>query len=322
VWVERPGAALRPTPQAGDDVLGLNLTRGCVHRCGFCSVRAAPSYPGDDFVYLYADTAEQLATELAARHRRPRAVLLCPAADPFPPVVEVQAEAGRAVEVIAKHGVEAWLMTRGLIRPAVRELLAVYRRHVRVTVPFVTVRRDWQRLLEPWAAPPRLRLRQLSTLRELGIAAQVTLEPLLPELTDTPENLDSLLRALAAAGVRHVTAGYAFVREGIAENLRKDLDRHGWAEPVLAAYEGGPVLTAAGLAPARYLPRPRRQRGYAALMALAATHGISVSVSRLTNPDFAVPSDPGPPRPRQRLLSLFLQSAGRDEPSPEAAGRD
>jgi hypothetical protein len=52
-------------------------------------------------------------------------------------------------------------------------------------------------------------------------------------------------------------------------------------------------LTAGPIAPARYLPKARRQRGYAALVALAAGHGIGVSVSGTTNPDFRSPRPAG-----------------------------
>jgi DNA repair photolyase len=315
---ERSGSLLHATPLAGDGVLGLNLTRGCAHRCGFCSVRASPSYPGNEVLYLYVDTADRLHTELSTSHPKPRAVFLSPATDPFPPLAEVQSEAARVVATLARHGVEAWLMTRGLIRPALLEAIGAHPSLVRVTIPFTTMRRDLQRVLEPWTAPPRLRLRQVESLQQLGVAVQVSLEPLLPGLTDTPENLSTLLKALALAGVRHVTAGYLFLREGIADNLRADLESHGWADTVLTPFEGGPILAAPGLAPARYLPRTQRQRGYARLMSLAAVHGISVSVSRLLNPDFVAPPAPGP---RQRLLPMFLKAVREGEISRGPLGR-
>jgi hypothetical protein len=46
------------------------------------------------------------------------------------------------------------------------------------------------------------------------------------------------------------------------------------------------MLASDGVAFARYLPKFRRQRGYAFLSALASRYGISVQVSALTNPDF------------------------------------
>jgi len=281
------GPLLHPGPIAGNGaVLSLNLAQGCAHRCAFCSARAYPSYPGDDRVILGTDTAEQLQAELSQRPGKPRAVYLSPSTDPFMPLAEVQAETLRVVEVLAEQGIEAWLMTRGFIRPAALEVLAKHRQHVKVTVGLTTVDRGVQRILEPLGAPPRLRLRQIALLRERGISVQVESAPLVPGLTDTRDNLTALLESLARVGVRHVTAGYLFLRSVIRDHLARVLADHGWNEMVLDEFKGGPVLSLPGIAPARYLPRARRQRGYAAFKALAAAVGISVSICSLTNPDF------------------------------------
>jgi hypothetical protein len=285
VFGRRPGPALHAAGLADDGVLGLNLTRGCFHR-------------RDNQIVLYTDTADRLAVELAGKILRPRAVIVGPAADPFPPLDAVQAEAARVVRVLAAHGVEAWLLTRGLIRAAALEALAACRARVKVTVALTTCDRAVQRALEPGAAPPRLRLRQIARLRRLGVPVQAALDPLLPGVTDTRDNLAAVLRELAAAGVRHVTAGYLPLRAHAAA------DPPGVTDAVRQAYEGGPML-----AGARYLPRARRQRGYATLMALGAAHGITVGVSRLTNPDFAAPPARPEPGRARRLLPLFLAAA-------------
>ena len=54
-----------------------------------------------------------------------------------------------------------------------------------------------------------------------------------------------------------------FVRSGIQENLSQALDSHGWGDGVREEFVGGPVLTAGNILAARYLPRHRRQQGYA-----------------------------------------------------------
>jgi hypothetical protein len=104
-----------------------------------------------------------------------------------------------------------------------------------------------------------------------------------------------------------VTAGYLFVRQGIQRNLLRDLRPHGWDEVVLPEFHKGPVLGGETIAPARYLPKARRQRGYSTLMALASRLGVRVSVSGLTNPDFQSPPPrlPMPIEARQMLLPMF-----------------
>jgi DNA repair photolyase len=287
-------------------VLSLNLTQGCAHRCPFCFARAYPSYPGDDVVYLFQDTARRLDGELNRRTKLPRAVYISPSTDPFPPLPAVQAETARVVEVLAAHGVDAWLMTRGYIRPSALRILEAHREHVQVTFGLTTLDRGRRRLLEPLAAPSRLRLRQIAQLRRLGIAVRVAVEPLIPGLTDSRTNLTALLEALAGAGIQHITTGYLFLRPAIEDNLVRVLEPQGLAEPLLAAFTGGPVLSMGTIAAARYLPKPRRQRGYAALMALAAGFGITVSVSGTSNPDFQTPRRAAEPAAaRQRLLPRF-----------------
>src|SRR4051794_23821581 len=275
-WRDRRGPALHLSPFGdGEEVLSLNLATGCVHRCAFCSVRAYPSYPGDGVLHLFRDTADCLDKELSARRTKPRAVYVSPSTDPFPPINEVQAEAARVATVLARHGVEAWFMTRGYLRPSALATLALHREFVKVTVGITTLERSWQRVLEPLAAPPRLRLRQVAELRRLGISVQVGVEPLVHGLTDTRANLEELLDALAAAGVRHVSAGYLFLRQGIREHLEQALAPFGW-DHLLQLHASGPTLQHDHVAPARYLPKPLRQRGYAALMSLAAGFGITV----------------------------------------------
>jgi DNA repair photolyase len=137
-------------------------------------------------------------------------------------------------------------------------------------------------------------------LREHGVRVRVELAPLVPGLTDTRDNLRPVLEALAAVGVRQVTAGYLSLRPGTPANLHAAL--HGAEATVLAQYAGGPMLrTEGGLA--RHLPKARRQRGYAALMALAAEHAVGVSVCSLTNPDFGTPRPTGEMGPRLGLLA-------------------
>lgn len=288
--------------------MSLNIAQGCAHRCAFCFARAYPSYPGDEVVYLFDDTPQRLAAELKSRRNRPRAVYISPSTDPFMPLAEVQAETAAVVDVLAEHGIEAWLMTRGFIRPAILRRLAAHRAHVQVTVGLTTLDRRLQRLLEPLAAPPRLRLRQIAQLREQGIAVQVELAPLVPGVTDGRENLEPLLEALARCGIRRVMTGYLFLRPAIGEQLVGALGPCGLDEPVLSAFESGPILQDGAIAAARYLPKVRRQRGYAAVMALASRHGITVTVSGLTNPDFRAPPPAPDPPPQQRLLPQFAGS--------------
>jgi DNA repair photolyase len=287
IWKVRQGPLLVPLPFADPErLLGLNLAQGCAHGCPFCISRAYSSFPGDKFLYLFRDSAQQLKDELSQRGSALRAVFLSPSTDPFPPIAEVQTEAAKVVDVLAAHQVQPWLMTRGLIRPMAARRLVANRAQVKLTVAMTTMDRRLQRLLEPLAAPPRLRLGQIARLRQAGVSVHVAVEPLVPGVTDSRSNLVQLLDALSSVGVREITAGYMFLRSGIRDQWFEALRPLGLDRPVSSEFQNGPYLKSPASPPAQYLPKYRRQRGYAILMALAAERGITVRISALANPDF------------------------------------
>jgi DNA repair photolyase len=283
--VPRHGPVLQRSPLTPDpDVLALDIASGCAQGCIFCSTRAHAPSPAGDRVLLYSDTAQQLRDELASRVAFPRAVYLCPTTDPFMPLSAVQTAAAEVVAVLAQHRIEAWLMTRGYIRADVQKVLSRYAAFVKVTVAVTTLDPSLSRQMEPLGASPRMRLRLIRRLQAQGVPVRVALEPLLPELTDTRENLEPILQALAELGIRRISTSYAFLRPRITEGLRDALN--GTADQVLSAYTTGPTLRCGALAAARFLPKIRRQHGYASVMALAAQFGMTVAVNGVTNPDF------------------------------------
>jgi DNA repair photolyase len=171
--------------------------------------------------------------------------------------------------------------------------------------------RALQRNLEPLTAPPNLRLKQIARLTALRIPVQVTLAPLLPGLTDTRSNLTGIFESLASVGVRHVSAGYLVLRPTMHCFLTQALQAQGGDNSVLHTYGiARSTLTSHHSPTHRYLPKARRQRGYAALMALAADFGISVSVCGITNPDFQAPRKPAATSAPRRPV-LFVMSGGQ-----------
>jgi hypothetical protein len=83
-----------------------------------------------------------------------------------------------------------------------------------------------------------------------------------------------------------VTVGYLVLRQRNEQHLQSILRPQGLDTMVREEYTRGPIMgNGRGIA-GRYLPRARRQHGYAALMSMAAGLGLRVTVNALTNPDF------------------------------------
>ncbi|MFL5339424.1 MAG: SPL family radical SAM protein [Gemmataceae bacterium] len=267
------------------DVWSLEIVRGCSFGIVYMAGEREP-------VSLAEGAAEQLDKELAYRREKPRVVQLGRHSDPLQPLPDVQAEVGRVVEVLARRGVVAWLCTRGMALPALREILIEQRRLVRVSVSLLTLEQDVQRVVEPNAPTTEQRLRQLADFRRLQIPVEVNLDPLLPGLTDTRASLEPMLERLADLGVERVTAGYLVLRPGVKECIRQVLEPAGWSELVVSAYFDGQALRDGPNPPAVFLSKFKRQRGYASLMSLAAGFGLEARLSGAANPDFRPPRRP------------------------------
>src|SRR5207302_8020769 len=82
------------------------------------------------------------------------------------------------------------------------DLLRRIARHnqISVHISLITIDRELARRLEPRAPTPDARLRALARLREYGIEAGINVMPVLPGITDRPDQLDPLIKATAGAG--------------------------------------------------------------------------------------------------------------------------
>src|SRR5579859_6168679 len=67
----------------------------------------------DEAILPIEGLADELAAELEFRSEHPQIVLIGPHPDPLLPLPDVQSEIARVVEVLASHGIVAWLSTRG-----------------------------------------------------------------------------------------------------------------------------------------------------------------------------------------------------------------
>lgn len=298
IAVGRRGPVLRRSPTA-EGVYGLDLTAGCLHGCAYCHIRGARSYPGEDRVYFDPRSAELLPAALERLGEGVRRVVLSPSSDPLPPDRAVRAEAVRVVQVLLRQGIDVFLMTRGRVPRGLIRALSAHPGRATVAVGMLSLNRVLVRALEPRAASPRGRLRDLGRLVEAGVDVEARIEPILPGLTDTRENLLPMLRDLARAGVRRVVAHHLFLLPAMAASLSDALAPLGWSERGRDDFEGGPVHPIGSIGSAKLYPRDLRREGLARLVAWGAECGLTVTTGSSQNPDLPRPPDARRPEPRR-----------------------
>jgi DNA repair photolyase len=241
--IEPCKSALNPVKGMGFK-WSLNPYMGCVHRCTFCYVRHfehRADRPSDErygsSIRVKANVAEVLHLELTRKSWQREQVVLGAATDPYQPA-EARFRLTRACIVeLAKAWTPLSIITRGPLAVRDVDVLQEASEHVDVNVTFSipTLDEEVWRKTEPGTAPPRSRLEAVRRLSDAGIDVGVGMAPILPGLSDRPEQLEAVVRAARQAGATGIWANVLFLRPGTREHFLEALARD-WPEE-LPRYE-------------------------------------------------------------------------------------
>ncbi len=190
---------------------GMNLYRGCQHRCIYCDSRSL-CYGNDRFdedVLVKRNAIDVLRDELR-RKRRGGVVGTGSMNDPYMPVEASEHLTERALAALAEFGFGVHVVTKSmLVLRDIAALQKIARRSVAaVSLTITTVDDDLARRIEPGAPPPSERFRALRELAGAGIETRVALMPVLPFLEDSWENVRAIVERAADAGAQAIVASF------------------------------------------------------------------------------------------------------------------
>ena len=199
----------------------INPYRGCEFACKYCYARYTHEFmemrDGVDFeqkIYVKQHAANLLRQELR-RVKDGEEIAIGTATDPYQPA-ERKFEVTRAiVEELSRHeGLEIGIITKSnlVLRDLelLRKIAAGNQLFVNLTI--TTLDANLARILEPRAPRPDLRLDAVRSLNEAGVNAGVSCAPVIPGITDSPKDLEKLVRAVAEAGGKYIFANPLFLK--------------------------------------------------------------------------------------------------------------
>lgn len=199
----------------------INPYRGCEFGCRYCYARYTHEFmemrDGMDFeqkIYVKQHAADLLRHELR-RVKPGESIALGTATDPYQPA-ERRYEVTRAIlEEFARHrGFELGIVTKSNLVARDLDVLEQIDRgnQLSIHVTVTTLDTNLARILEPRAPRPDLRLEAVRLLRQAGLHVGVSCCPVIPGITDAPQQIEAVIRAAAEAGADHLFANPLFLK--------------------------------------------------------------------------------------------------------------
>lgn len=198
----------------------MNLYRGCCHGCIYCDSRSE-CYRITDFDTVRAKkNAPEILRDELRRKVRSGVIGMGSMSDPYNPNEATERLTEKALMLIDAFEFGVTVDTKSAL---ITRDIALYKQiaeHSPVLCKLtVTAAEDHlSRLIEPNVSPSSERFAALEKLASAGIFTGIVMSPVLPFITDTPENIIKIVRSAAEVGVRCI---YTYLSVTLRQNQRQ-----------------------------------------------------------------------------------------------------
>src|SRR3954466_670025 len=206
----------------------INAYRGCSHKCTYCFARPTHEYLGLDIgrdfeekIVVKVNAVERLQAELSSRTWAGDHIAMGTNTDPYQRcegkyhltqgIVRTLTEAANPFSILTKSTL--------ILRDLDLLVTAAQRTTVRVNFSIGTLDEDVWKLTEPGTPHPRRRVEAVRKLNDAGIPCGVLVAPILPDLSDQPDQLNEVVDAVVDAGAVSVSAIGLHLRPGVKEHF-------------------------------------------------------------------------------------------------------
>lgn len=210
---------------------GMNIYRGCTHGCIYCDSRSLCYNMKHDFEDIEVKiNAPELLEDALRRKRKKCMIGTGSMSDSYIQLESKLLHTRKCLEIIDRYGFGLSIQTKSnrILRDL--ELLKSIHNKAKCVVQITLTTYDEQLcpILEPRVSTTRERFEVLKILRDNGLPTVVWLDPILPYLNDTEENLRGILDYCIEAKVYGIICfGMGLtLREGSREYFYAKLDQH------------------------------------------------------------------------------------------------
>lgn len=210
---------------------GMNLYRGCSHGCIYCDSRSHCYQMAHDFEDIEIKENAPALLEAALRSKRKKCMIGTGSMTDSYLHIESQIQlTRRCLQLIDRYGFGLAIQTKSSrIRRDYDLLRSIHSKSKCVVqITLTTYDEELCRILEPNVSTTKERFEVLCELRDMGIPTVVWLDPILPHINDTWENIQGILDYCIQAKVYGIICfGMGMtLRDGSRDYFYQKLDQH------------------------------------------------------------------------------------------------
>lgn len=264
----------------------INVTMGCLLGCVYCYARGYPGAPGHRRAILFENLPQKLKGELSRKRKKIAHVLFNTASDTFQPHPDIERTSVSLMEILLSSSIQISFLTKGVIPRRFFDMVSSgeFSKQISARIGIVSLSKKYQETFEPYAATPTERLQNIERLMKIGIIPDVRIDPVIPFVTDSKSDFDSLFKELSLRGVKGTAVSYLHLRPAIEAQFNRELD--GFNFKLLEGIFKGPGWATVGSSTkSKLVPKKIRERGYDRVREAADKYGLKLSICSCKNPD-------------------------------------
>ncbi len=218
----------------------MNLYRGCCHGCIYCDSRSS-CYHVEDFDTVRAKENAIEIVESELRRKIKTGVIATGAmSDPYNPFEQKYQLTRQALELIDTYHFGIAIATKSNLITRDIDLLSRIKKHSPVLCKITITSADdaLSRIIEPGVCESSKRMEAIHQLSDAGIFTGILLMPLLPFITDTPENVREIVHSAHENGAKFIYPAFGVtMRDGQREWLYHELGNRFPDKPLAELYQ-------------------------------------------------------------------------------------
>lgn len=199
----------------------LNVYQGCQHRCGYCYATYDWSPEFYDKIYAKNNAPELLENEIRNwRSGDIQPVMISSATDAYQPA-EIKFELTRkCIKILQKYNIPYYVFTKSTLVTRDLDLHEGYRDRCFIVWSITTANEKVRRILEPGTPPTPSMFKVMEKFANKQIRCAVNIDPIIPLITDSDENIDTIISLCKVTGIKNIFSAFLRLRYDIWERLK------------------------------------------------------------------------------------------------------